>query len=40
MLSNRKSFFRPWDLLELVDLIQRMRNAGPATNDTGEGGDM
>lgn len=32
--------FRPRDLLELVDLIQRMRNAGPASNDTGEGGDV
>jgi hypothetical protein len=39
-LSNRKARFRPRDLLELVDLIQRMRNAGPATDDAGEGGDV
>ena len=32
--------FRLQDLLELVDLIQRMRNAGPTSSSTGEGGDV
>jgi hypothetical protein len=38
IVSAGKARFRPRDLLELVAMIQRMRNAGPTSNDSGEGG--
>jgi len=38
VVSAGKARFRPRDLLELVDLIQRMRNAESTSNDTGKGG--
>jgi hypothetical protein len=40
IVSAGKARFRPRDLLELVDLIQRIRNAGPACNGANERGDM
>jgi hypothetical protein len=40
IVSAGKARFRPRDLLELVDLIQRMRRAGPASKNMGEGGDV
>jgi hypothetical protein len=36
VVSNRKAHFRPRDLLELVDLIDRLRRA----EGTGERSDM
>lgn len=40
IMSAGNARFRPRDLLELVDLIQLMRNAGAATDGTGERGDV
>jgi hypothetical protein len=40
IISAGNARFRLRDLLELVNLIQRMRNAGPLSNDTAEGGGM
>jgi hypothetical protein len=40
IVSAGNARFRLRDLVELVDLIQRMRNSGPAFNDTAEEGDM
>ena len=40
IVSAGNARFRPRDLLELVDLIQRMRNAGPGSHGTGGGDDV
>jgi hypothetical protein len=40
IVSAGKARFRLQDLLELVDLIQRMRNTGPPSHDTVEGGNV
>ena len=40
IISAGNARFRSRDLLELVDLIQRMRNAGLACDNTGKGVDV
>jgi hypothetical protein len=40
IVSAGKARFRPRDLLELVDLIQRLRNTDSASNAPDKGGNV